>query len=133
MTGSNKTKKKIPVVLPLKYSNICKEINTYWPDIEQDELQHTTFPEKPMLAHKKNKTLANILVRSKIIGNEPNRPLLNSRPPRRDQPPTVTLTIDNLLPKGLPMTKHNHRHCQICPRMILASSIYSRGLHYNIR
>ena len=31
------------------------------------------------------------------------------------------------------MKKCGRRHCQICPRMVLASSIYSRGLHYNIR
>ena len=59
MEGTVKIMKKIPVVLPPKYNNICKGIreilHTYWPDIEQDELLHTIFPNKPMLAHKKKK------------------------------------------------------------------------------
>ena len=83
MSAKGKKTDTAPLVLPVKFSPLVEAIRdilrTHWPEIGADEFLKEIFPDKPMIAKRRNKTLANILVRSKIIGNEPNRPLANSR------------------------------------------------------
>ena len=54
--NNNKAATTPPVVLPVKFSPICKDIReilyTYWPDIEHDTLLNSIFPNKPMIAYK---------------------------------------------------------------------------------
>jgi hypothetical protein len=99
---------RAPLVLPVKYSQVCEEIRKiirkYWPDIEGDPSLNEIFPDKPMIVYKKNKTIANIVVRNKVTSNEPNRPLLYSRPPRINPTPRVCTNIRTLLPRSFPMS-----------------------------
>ena len=120
MSAKGKKTDTAPLVLPVKFSPLVEAIRdilrTHWPEICADELLQKIFPDKPMIAKRRNKTLANILVRSKIIGNEPNRPLANSRPPRSDPLPTVTPNVLQLFSKRKPMSRCGRRTCIVCTR-----------------
>ena len=72
-------------------------------------------------------------MRSKIIGNELNRPLANSRPPRSDPLPAVTTDILQLFPKRKPMRRCGQRTCTVRPRLIVVNSIHQKLLNYNVR
>ena len=134
MSAKGKKTDTAPLVLPVKFSPLIEAIRdilrTHWPEICTDEFLQEIFPDKLMIAKRRNKTLANILVRSKIIGNEPNRPLANSRPPRSDPLPTVTPNVLQLFSKRKPMSRCGRRTCIVCPRLIVANSIHQRLLNY---
>jgi hypothetical protein len=135
ITKEHEKSKAPPPVLPVKYSQVCEEIRKiirkYWPDIEGDPSLNEIFPDKPMIAYKKNKTIANRVVRSKVTGNEPNRPLLFSRPPRINPTLRVCTNIRTLLPRSFPVSKCRNPRCTNCPRMLIAHSIYNRKLSYH--
>ena len=91
----------------------------------------THFPNKPMLAFKKNPSLANKLVRSKIktpIQMDSETP----RPHRTDPPPAVNNDIDSLFPRGMPMKKCKRKNCKLCDRMRVGKTIYNRKCHTNV-
>ena len=137
MSNSDKDKDKAPIVLPIKYGPLCKEardiLTSNWPSLNQDNFLKQIFTDTPIVAPKRNQTLANILVRSKVIGNEPNRPMTNSRPPRGNPRPIVNTDVAKLFPNRLP-TKHCGRQsCTVCPRLLRTNSIHVRHLSYNVR
>lgn len=49
-----------------------------------------------MVANRKNKNLASLIVRSKVVGHAPSRLLVNSRPPCIDPMPVVTPNVVHL-------------------------------------
>ena len=109
MSPTESTSDKAPLVLPVKYgplSTAIREIlNTHWPEINDDEFLQTIFKDRPIVANKRNKNLANILVRSKVVSDRPNRPLINSRLPRVDPMPAVTPNVIHLFNNTKPMKK----------------------------
>ena len=82
-----------------------------------------------MLAHKKNRSLANILVRSRLKDPNPQSfTHLSQRPHRTDPKPKVNQDIDKLFPKGYPMKKCGARNCKICHKL---KTIYNRKCKLN--
>ena len=134
----NKEKQKQeqpPTVIPVKYNDSCNEIreivNKHWDKVQEDTQLKNLFPNKPMLAYKKNQSLANNLVRSKI--KTPIQ-MINETPRshRTDPPPAVTKNFDSLFPKGIPIKKCNKRTCKLCHRMRIGKTIYNRKCHLNV-
>ena len=109
MSNSTKPQSKAPIVIPIKHGPLCKAareiISTHWPSLDLDNFLSQIFTEKSIVAPKRNQNLANILVRSKVEGNEPNRPMINSRPPRANPKPLVNPEVAKLFSNRLP-TKH---------------------------
>ena len=136
LTKNNRKETKAPLVIPIKFGPMCEAIKgiiqTHWPEINKDGFLKSIFKERPMIAKRKNKTLANILVRSKVTSNEPNRALTNSSPPQSDPRPVVTANVVNLFPSAMPMRKCGQRNCSVCQRLLLTHSIHVRHLKYNV-
>ena len=137
MSESAKKTGEAPIVLPIKYRPLCKAardiISTNWPTVELDNFLKQIFTEKPIVAPKRNQNLANILVRSKVIGNEPNMPMTNSRPPRVNPKPSINPDVAKLFPNRL-STKHCGRQsCTVCPKLLRTYSIHVRDLSYNVK
>ena len=117
----NKTKKDkrdAPLAFPTKFSDICKDImdiiKQHWTQVESVDSLLPIFPKRPMLAYKKNKSLANILVRSKLKDPTPEIfAHLSQRPHRTDPKPKVNQDIDRLFPKGYPMKKCGVPKCKL--------------------
>ena len=120
MSNPDRDSNKAPIVLPIKYGPLCRAardiISTNWPNLELDYFLKETFKEMPIVAPKRNHTLANILVRSKVTGNEPNRPMVNSSPPSINPRPAITLNVTNLFPQRLPTQRCDRQDCTVCPR-----------------
>lgn len=137
MSPTESASDKAPLVLPVKYgplSTAIREIlSAHWPEINDDEFLQTIFEDRPIVANKKNKNLANILVRSKVVSDRPNRPLTNSRPPRVDPMPTVTPNVLYLFNNTKPMKRCGNNRCTVCPRLLITNSIHVRKLNYNVR
>ena len=128
----NSKQKDTPlVVLPVKFNDNCGElqqiVNKHWHTIESDPTLKTIFESKPLIAKKKNQSLANILVKAKITNPiSIPQPDLNSRPHRTDPKPSVTTHIPTLFPKAYSMAKCKQRKCAICPRLRICKTIFNR-------
>ena len=131
-----KPKEAPPLILPTKYSEISPTIqmavNKNWPLIHENQQLSTLFPTKPMLAHKKNKSLSNILVRSKISEPIQLRTPQSRNTNKQDPEPEVHTNLDQILPKKTAMRKCDKKDCSICPRMRVGKTIYNRVCYINV-
>lgn len=92
---------KAPIVLPIKWGPQKRYLRA----IDQDEFLKEIFTLKI------NNPLANLSVRSRVTSEEPNRPLMNSRPPIVDPRPIVIANVVNLFPSSNKPTAVKHWLC----------------------
>ena len=126
-----------PVILPVKFNDNCGKIkqtmHKHWHTIQSDKDLKAIFKEKPMIANKKNQSMANMLVRARI--KQPitvTEPHLTSRPHHTDPKPSVETQIPNLFPKPTySMAKCKLRKCSICPKLRMCKTIFNRKCRIN--
>ena len=71
------------------------------------------FTTRPMVANKKNQSLANKLVRAKIKTPETiTDPSLQPKKHRLDPPPNIQTHLPNLFPRAYPMVKCKNSKCK---------------------
>ena len=134
---SKSHKKTNPLVIPLKYydnnSLIRQTVLSNWHLISSDPTLSQSFAMKPMIANKKNQSLANKLVRAKI--KTPLTimdPRLQSKLHRLDPPPNIQTNIPNLFPKVYTMAKCKRPRCTVCPKLRLTERIYNKLCKVNV-
>lgn len=132
-----------PLILSTRYSDSSKTIsrvlNNHWHMIE-----NTIFPNRPMVAHKKNPSLTNKLVRSKlrpvdeidITSQVTERPItrLHTQTLRPIKPAKPSRTQDVFNTRVI-SRKCNEKDCSVCP-ILLTTNFVTRhpdGHKYFIR
>ena len=105
--------KRIPFVLTyhLNTPNIKMILNTHWPTIQSSALLKDIFPEKPIIAYRRPKSLTDIHVRAKLKQNLNDTPLGQSGPCG-----THRCQICNLCPL------HNHLLRQQLAQLLISKS-----------
>ena len=118
-----------PIIFPTKLNDCHTDLKhilyNNWEIISKDEELKSMLPDKPIIAYyKKNKSLANFLVRAKI--NTPAKvtdPDLQPTEHRLDPKPTVITDLSKLLPRALPMTKCKNKNCKVCQHLRITKTI----------
>ena len=117
-----------PLVIPIKYNGnnpmIRQTVLRNWHLISSDPILKHTFTMKPMIANKKNQSLANKLLKAKI--KPPIQITDSSLQPkshRLDPAPNIQIDIPSLFPKAYTMMKCKRLRCIICPKFRLKQSL----------
>ena len=135
--SSKSHKETQPLVIPIKYNDnnqlIKQTILSNWYLITSDTTLSQLFTTRPMVANKKNQSLANKLVRAKIKTPETIMdPSLQPKKHRLDPPPNIQTHLPNLFPRTYPMVKCKNSKCKICPKLRLTKTIYNKLCKVNI-
>ena len=125
------------MVIPIKFNDnnqlIRRTILSNWHLITTDATLNLTFDTKPMIACKKNQSLANKLVRAKIKAPLTiTDPSLQPKSHRLDPPPKIQTNLPSLFPKTYPMARCNKLRCKICPKLRLTKTIYNKLCKVNM-
>ena len=135
--SSTPHKETKPLVIPIKFNDnnqlIRRTILSNWHLITTDATLNLTFDTKPMIACKKNQSLANKLVRAKIKAPLTiTDPSLQPKSHRLDPPPKIQTDLPSLFPKTYPMARCNKPRCKICPKLRLTKTIYNKLCKVNM-
>lgn len=124
-TTQNKTQ---PLVVPVKFNDnnslIRQTVLSQWHFISSDPTLSLSFASKPMIANKKNPSLANKLVRAKIktplnITDPSPQPKVH----RLDPTSTIQTNIPDLFPRAYTMSKCKRTRCTVCPKLRQSKTI----------
>lgn len=120
-TPTNMTK---PLIMTTRFSDsshkVGKALRNHWHIIANNAELHSIFPTPPMVANRKNPSLANKLVRSKIQYSEDERPLRSS-PIKTPAPPTTRARLPTTISlfSHLPMCRPcGERNCHLCKILV---------------
>ena len=120
----------------MKFNDCHKQvkelIKQHWPLIDKDTTLKTLFPKPPMIAHKKNVSIANKLVCSQIKNPIPIKDV-QLKTYRNNPEPTVSTDIDTMFPRNLPMKQCMKRRCKICHLIRVGKTMHNWRLLINIR
>ena len=135
LSGKHKSETN-PLVIPIKINNnptIKQTVLGNWHLISSDPILKHTFTTKPMIANKKNQSLANKLVRAKIKNPiQITDPYPQPKPHRLDPTPNIQTNIPSLFPKAYTMIKCKRQRCTVCPKLRLSKTIFNKLYQVNI-